>query len=74
MDKFMVNMYNYLNGYMERNYSNISKLDREDIAQVATQGGYAEYSENCDEVKALAVAVDICEKLVSDISEVSDKI
>ena len=73
MDKFMVNMYNYLNGYMERNYSNISKLDREDIAQVATQGGYAEYSENCDEVKALAVAVDICEKLVSDISEVSDK-
>lgn len=29
MDKFMVNMYNYLNGYMERNYSNISKLDRE---------------------------------------------
>lgn len=39
MDKFMVNMYNYLNGYMERNYSNISKLDREDIAQVATQGG-----------------------------------
>lgn len=73
MDKFMLNMYNYLNGYLERNHSNISKLDREDIAQVATQGGYDEYSENCDEVNALAVAVDICEKLVSDISEVSDK-
>lgn len=73
MDKFMVNMYNYLNGYLKRNHSNISKLDREDIAQVAAQGGYDKYSENCDEVKALAVAVDICEKLVSDISEVSDK-
>lgn len=73
MDKFMLNMYNYLNGYLERNHSNISKLDREDIAQVAAQGGYDEYSENCDEIKALAVAVDICEKLVSDISEVSDK-
>lgn len=73
MDKFILNMYNYLNGYMERKYSNISKLDREDIAQVATQGGYAEYSENCDEVNALAVAVDICEKLVSDISEVDNK-
>lgn len=35
MDKFMVNMYNYLNGYLKRNHSNISKLDREDIAQVA---------------------------------------
>ena len=71
MDKFSVNMYNYLNGYIARNYSSISKLDREDIAQVAAQRGYDVYSENGDETTAIVVAVDMCEKLISDISELS---
>ena len=71
MNKFIMDMYNYLNGYMERNYENISKLDREDIAQVAAQRGYDEYLENGDETNAIIVAVDMCKKLVCDISELS---